>query len=113
MLPFHPRRLIIFQHRFDYRRHWNGMLGESYKLGFDPYEGDCVVFVKSDRTQLRALAGDARGLFLVARRFDGGRLGLDWMFRTEPSTKTITMAELALMLEGASFTVHRVVKPWK
>ena len=60
MLPFHLKRLVIAQHRFDYRKHWNGMLGECYRMGFDPYDGDCVVFVKSDRTQLRALAGDLR-----------------------------------------------------
>ena len=113
MLPFHPKRLVIAQHRFDYRRGWDGMLGESYRIGFDPYEGDCVVFVKRDRTQLRALAGDARGLFLVARRFDGGSLGLDWVFKDEPTVKTITLAELALLLEGATFTVHRRVKPWR
>jgi hypothetical protein len=113
MLPFHAKRLVIAQHRFDYRKHWNGMLGECYRMGFDPYSGDCVVFVKSDKTQLRALAGDARGLFLVARRFEGGRLGLPWAFQTLPTTKVITQAELALMLEGASFTVHRHVKPWR
>ncbi len=87
MLPFHPKRLVIARHRLDYRKHWDGMLGECYRIGFDPYDGDCVVFVKRDRTQLRALAGDARGLFLVARRFDGGSLELDWAFTDEPTTK--------------------------
>jgi hypothetical protein len=113
MLPFHPKRLIVAQHTIDYRKQWNGMLAECYRLGFDPYAGDCVVFVKKDRTQLRALAGDSRGLFLLARRFEGGRLGLDWVFQVAPTTKVITVAELALLLEGASYTVHRHVKPWK
>lgn len=113
MLPFHPKRLVIAQHVIDYRKHWDGMLGECYRIGFDPYEGDCVVFVKRDKTQLRALCGDARGLFLVARRFEGGRLGLEWAFAAEPKTKTITTAELSLLLEGASFTVHRHVKAWR
>jgi len=113
MLPFHPKRLVIAQHRFDYRRHWDGMLGECYRLGFDPYDGDCVVFVKRDRTQLRALAGDTRGLFLIARRFDGGSLELDWVFHDEPTVKTISLAELSLLLEGATFTVHRRVKQWR
>lgn len=113
MLPFRPRQVIIAQHKFDFRRQWNGMLGEAYKMGFDPYEGDCVIFIKTDRTQLRALAGDKRGLFLIARRFEGGRLGLDWIFQPDPTIKVITMAELTLMLEGASFTVHRYVKAWR
>lgn len=113
MLPFHPKRLVIALHTLDYRKQWNGLLAECYRLGFDPYAGDCVAFVKKDRTQLRALAGDTRGLFLIARRFEGGRLGLDWAFQEEPNTKSITIAELGLLLEGASYTVHRYVKPWK
>jgi hypothetical protein len=113
MLPFHPKRLVVALHRVDYRKQWNGLLGECYRLGFDPYAGDCVVFVKRDRTQLRALAGDARGLFMVARRFDGGSLGLDWVLQEEPKTKTISLAELALLLEGATYTVHRHVKHWR
>ena len=113
MLPFHPKRLIIVQHHIDFRRQWNGLLGECYKLGFDPYSGDCVVFIKKDRTQLRALSGDSRGLFLVARRFDGGRLSLAWVFQEQPTTKAITLAEIALLLEGASYTVHKHVRQWK
>lgn len=113
MLPFQPQRLVICQQIVDYRKQWNGLLGECYKLGFDPYRGDCVVFIKRDRTQIRALAGDSRGLFLIARRFDAGRIGLDWLFVKEAKTKSITQAELALLLEGARYTVHHHVKPWK
>jgi hypothetical protein len=113
MLPIHPKRVVIAQHRVDFRKQWNGLLGECYRIGFDPYGGDCVVFVRSDRTQLRALTGDLRGLFLVARRFDGGSLGLDRIFDGTPQVKSITIAELALLLEGASFTVHRRVRQWR
>ena len=69
--------------------------------------------IKKDRTQLRALSGDSRGLFLVARRFDGGRLSLGWAFQEQPTTKAITLAEIALLLEGASYTVHKYVRQWK
>ena len=113
MLPFHPQRLVIPQHVVDYRKQWNGLLAEYYRLGFDPYDGDCVVFLKKDRTQLRALGGDSRGLLLIARRFDGGSLGLDWVFVQDPRTKSITLAELGLLLEGATYTLHRHVKAWK
>lgn len=113
MLPIHPQRVVIARHRVDYRKQWNGLLGECYRMGFDPYGGDCIVFVKSDRTQLRALTGDLRGLLLVARRFDGGSLSLDWVFEPAPRVRAITMAELALLLEGASFTVHRRVRQWR
>ena len=107
MLPVTIRRVFLAQHRVDFRKQLNGLLGESYRLGADPYRGDCVVFVKKDRTQLRALVGDSVGLYLVSRRFEGGRLQALLSFAEEPSANKISTAELSLLLEGASFTVHR------
>lgn len=111
MVPTAIRRVVIAQHRVDFRKQITGLLAESYRLGADPYLGDCVVFIKKDQSQLRALLGDRLGLFLVTRRFDGG--GMRWFttFASEPTVKSITTAELSLLLEGASFTVHKRARP--
>lgn len=95
------------QHRVDFRKQLNGLLGEAYRLGAQPYDGDCVVFVKKDHTQLRALVGDGVGLYLVSRRFEGGRLQTLLRFAEQPTSRSISTAELSLLLEGASFTVHK------
>ena len=113
MLPSLIRRVLIAQHRADFRKRFDGLLGEAYRLGADPYAGDCVVFLKGDHTQLRALAGDKLGLYLICRRFEEGSLRANFSFAREPACATITMAELALLFEGASFTVHRRVREWK
>ena len=84
-----------------------------YRLGYDPYLGDCMVFAKGDRTQIRVLLGDPKGLYLLLRRFEGGRIKWMWQILDSPHGSTITMAELSLLLEGAAFTVHRRVKNWK
>lgn len=107
MLPLSIRRVLLAQHRVDFRRQMNGLLGEAYRLGADPYDGDCVVFVKKDHTQLRALVGDAVGLYLVTRRFEGGSLRSLLTFAEKPTANCITAAELSLLLEGATFTVHK------
>jgi hypothetical protein len=107
MLPVTIRRVWMAQHRVDFRKQLNGLLAEAYRLGARPYDGDCVIFVKKDRTQLRALVGDRVGLYLVTRRFDGGRLRDLLAFSDEPTATAITTAELSLLLEGATFTVHR------
>ncbi len=106
MLPVTIRRVLLAQHRVDFRKQHNGLLGEAYSIGADPYAGDCVLFVKRDHTQLRALVGDAVGLFLVSRRFEGGRLRSLLAFAEKPSATSISTAELQLLLEGATFTVH-------
>jgi hypothetical protein len=57
MLPSLIRRAAGAGHRIDFKKRFDGLLGAAYCLGADPYAGDCVVFLKGDHTQLRALAG--------------------------------------------------------
>ena len=107
MLPVKIRRVFMAQHRVDFRKQHNGLLAEAHRIGADPYDGDCVLFVKKDHTQLRVLVGDGVGLYLVSRRFEGGRQRSLLSFATEPTAASITTAELSLLLEGATFTVHK------
>ena len=113
MLPVTPRRVFLAQHKVDFRKGPDGLLGEAYLLGADPYQGDCVLFVKRDHTQLRALLGDEIGLYLVTRRFEGGRLRVLESFAERPSGATISTGELSLLLEGAKFTVHKRARRWR
>ena len=113
MLPVTVRRVFLAECRVDFRKQHNGLLAEAYRFGADPYEGDCVVFIKKDRTQIRALVGDKYGLYLVSRRFEGGRLRAVLQFAAEPSAGTISTGELSLLLEGSSFTVHQRAKAWR
>lgn len=113
MLPVTIRRVLLAEHRVDFRKGLNGLLGESYALGAQPYDGDCVVFTKKDRTQLRALVGDVYGLYLISRRFEGGRLRALLEFAERPASRTVSTGELSLLLEGSSFTVHTRAKSWR
>jgi len=113
MLPVAIRRVFLAQHRVDFRKGLDGLLGEAYLLRADPYRVDCVLFVKRDQTQLRALIGDAVGLYLVTRRFEGGRLRLLLTFAERPSSAAISTGELSLLLEGARFTVHKRARAWQ
>lgn len=113
MLPVAIRRVFLAQHRVDFRKGADGLLGEAYLLGADPYSGDCVLFVKRDHTQLRALIGDAIGVYLVTRRFEGGRVRVLQSFTERPSGAVISTGELSLLLEGARFTVHKRAKAWR
>lgn len=113
MLPVTVRRILMAQHRVDFRKRFDGLLAEAYRMGADPYDGDCVVFIKKDHTQIRALVGDGYGLYLVCRRFEGGRLRTLLKFAAEPGAKTVSTGELSLLLEGSSFTVHQRAKAWR
>ena len=113
MLSVKVRRVFLARHRVDFRRRFDGLLAESLLLGADPYDGDCVLFVKRDHTQLRAIVGDGVGLYLICRRFEGGRLRDLAAFARDPQATEISTAELSLLLEGASFTVHARARVWR
>ncbi len=113
MLPVTVRRVLLAEHRVDFRKQLDGLLAEAYRLGARPYDGDCVVFIRKDRTQLRALIGDVYGLYLVSRRFEGGRLRFLLQFAEQPNSHVISTGELSLLLEGASFTVQKRPKIWR
>ena len=106
------RRVFLARHRVDFRKRFDGLLADARALGANPYEGDCVLYVKKDHTQLRVVLGDAVGLYLICRRFEGGRLRSLLGFSDTQSSQEITLAELSLLLEGASFTIHKRAKPW-
>jgi hypothetical protein len=66
MLSVKVRRVFLARHRIDFRKRFDGLQAEAFQLGADPYDGDCVLFVKRDHTQLRAIVGDGVGLYLYA-----------------------------------------------
>ena len=113
MLPVTVRRVLLAQHRVDFRKGPDGLLAEAYRLGAEPYDGDCVLFVKRDQTQLRALLGDGVGLYLVTRRFEGGRLRVLLAFAEQPNATTISTGELSLLLEGKTFTISQRARVWR
>ncbi len=113
MLSVKVRRVFLARHRVDFRKRFDGLLAEAFQLGADPYDGDCVLFIKGDHTQLRAVVGDGVGLYLICRRFEGGRLRNLAAFAPQPGAAEISTGELSLLLEGASFTVHQRARNWR
>lgn len=113
MLSVQVQRVFLARHRVDFRKRFDGLLGEAYRLGADPYRGDCILFMKRDRCQLRAIIGDSVGLYLICRRFEGGSLKGLLAFADDPSVSEISIAELSLLLEGASFTINKRAKQWR
>ena len=107
------REVHIAQHTVDFRKGFDGLLAECRRIELDPYAGQCVVFVHRSWRQIKALLGDNRGLILVQRRFEGGAVKSMFPFLADPSFVTVSHAEVALLFEGASFTVHTKAKSWR
>jgi len=106
------RRVWLAMHRVDFRKGHDGLLGEAYQAGLDPFKGDCLVFVGRDRRRFKVLFSDPTGLWLAYKRFHQGTLRGRFAFLTERRCTEITAGDLSLLLEGAHFTVHTRIEPW-
>jgi hypothetical protein len=59
------KRVHLVLNPVDMRKSYDGLLSASRNLGLDPYGGECVVFFSKNRRLLKAIIGDAKGIFLL------------------------------------------------
>ncbi len=102
-------RIWLAQHRVDFRRHHDGLLAETYKMGLDPFKGDVVVYVGKNRRAIKVLYADPTGLCLSWKKFTMEAMKTKLGFLLEPSCHSITAAELAMLIEGSSYTLTKTV----
>lgn len=107
------KEIFIAQHAIDFRKGADGLIGECYAMGLDPYVGECVVFVHRSRRKVKVIGGDAHGVWVLLRRFEGGALKEMFPFLSDPSFVSATPGELSLLLEGATCEVKAKASPWK
>jgi hypothetical protein len=107
------KEVFVAQHAVDFRKGADGLIAECYAMELDPYEGDCVVFVHRTRRSVKVIGGNAMGVWVLLRRFEGGALKAMFPFLEDPSFVSATQGELALLLEGATCEVKAKATPWR
>lgn len=108
MLPLTSvRRVILVHHRVDFRKGHDGLIGESYRFGLKPYEGDLIIFVGRRRSSLKMLLADGSGLWLLYKKFQAGSLRRQFRFLSDPMVSCLSLGEVSLLLEGTQYTVHK------
>ena len=100
------RRVCLVHHRVPFSMGHDGLLGESYRLGLRPYEGDLVIFVGRGLKSLKLLLYDGSGLWVLYKKLQGRSLRKQFRFLADGGTTTVSLAEVSLLLEGARYTIH-------
>jgi transposase len=100
------QRILLVNVRVDFRKGHDGLLGESYKLGLQPYDGDLVIFIGRHRDSVKLLLFDGNGLWVLYKKFQSGSLRRQFRFLSDPLVSKISLGEVGLLLEG---TQHKVV----
>ncbi len=107
-----PRRFFVAQYVIDFRKGHQGLLSEAKRNGIDPYSGDMVVFVSRDRTKIKAIVGDETGLTLLYKSFSSGRIKTKIRFLESPEVRDVSFGEIAMLLDGSSYTLHNYSNKW-
>lgn len=107
------RRIILAQWCVDFRKGHTGLLGECRIAGFEPWSGDCVVFISRCRTRLKLLYADQTGLWVDYKVFSKGSLATEIEFLEKPHTKSLSSSDLAMLLDGNSYKVIKRKTTWK
>lgn len=107
------RSVHIVKASLDMRRSFDGLLVAARHLGFEPYDGSCLVFLSRSRHILKAVVGDDKGLMLLCRRFEGGALPRLIGELLAPETRRISQAQLLFLFEGCTFEVRGEAPRWR
>lgn len=104
-------RIFVVDHRVDFRLRHNGLLAQAYALNLNPFQGDIVVFVSRNKREVRILAGDGTGIWLLSKIFTEQSIRTRFSFLTNPNCRQISSGDLAMLMEGAAYEVKRRLKP--
>ena len=106
------RSIWLARYKIDFRKgHWS-LLAEAYSLGLNPLEGDALLFIGRDKRKVKLIYSDPTGLWVSYKVLHKSAMKTLLEFSSTPSKELMTAAELAMMLEGAAFTIHKRVKPF-
>ena len=106
------QRIWLARHRVDFRRQHDGLLAEAFGMNLDPFSGDVVIFVGKNRRSVKVLYADETGLWLSAKKFTMEAMKTKLEFLLTPSCQSITPAELAMLLEGSSYSLGKRVQEY-
>ena len=100
-------RIYVAAGTTDMRKNFNGLYGlVRDHLGCDPESGHVFLFANARRNRLKLLVYDGSGLWVCAKKLDGGRFR--WPARDSAAKKIVLRhEELALLLGGIDLTQTR------
>jgi transposase len=111
MFGFGPAtRIYVATGATDMRKNFNGLFGlVRDKLGCDPTSGHVFLFTNSRRNRLKLMVYDGSGLWVAAKKLDGGRFR--WPDADASTTRIVlSQEELALLVGGIDLAGTRLRK---
>ena len=104
-------KIYVCTDAVDMRKGFDGLYGlVRDHLKEDPQSGHLVLFTNRTRTRLKALVWDGSGLWVCAKRLEGGRFY--WPEAKGAASVAMRSEELAMLLNGVDLGQARMRKNW-
>jgi transposase len=104
-------RVFAYAAPADLRKGFDGLAALVVSaLGRDPLSGECFLFTSRLRTRAKLLHYDGTGFCLYHKRLEAGRFANLWE-RADGDSLELTLAELALYLEGSRMVGRFALSP--
>lgn len=104
-------RIYLCVDPVDMRKGFDGLYGlVRDHLGQDPQSGHLFLFTNRCRTRLKALVWDGSGLWVCAKRLEGGRFA--WPAAKGTASVTMRPEELAMLVNGMDLSQASPRKNW-
>jgi len=107
-----PKRFFVAMYCVNFQKSHSGLYSEARRMGLSPYNGDLIAFVNRSRTKVKILFGDNKGLTLIYKAFSKGTIRTQIEFMRDPLAKDVTYAEIAMLIEGSAYTIHKKSQNW-
>jgi hypothetical protein len=99
-------RICIVNHIVSFRKSHDGLLGEAFKLGLDPYKGDLVVFIGRHKNAIKILFSDRSGIWVGYKKFHQGVVSREFKFLEDPSATMVSPSDVTKLIEGTRFETN-------
>lgn len=94
------KRVFVATYKVDFRKSFDGLLGEAYRMGLNPLAGDLILFLSQNGTRIKVLFCDPAGDCVLNKRLYKNERRRGRRLENIPQQTEIDYSTLAWILNG-------------
>lgn len=94
------KRIFVANYKVDFRKSYDGLMGEAYRMGLNPLAGDLVLFFSKNGIRLKVLFCDTTGDCVLNKRLYKNPRHRGKELSKIPSQIEIDSSTLTWLLQG-------------
>ena len=97
------KRVFLATYKVDFRKSYDGLMGEAYRMGLNPLAGDVILFFSQNGIKLKVLFCDSSGVCVLNKRLYKRQRRRNIKYHINPAQTEISRDTLASLIEGGTW----------